>query len=96
MALVWYSTKMCAQVELHQARPVFVLLVVVRFKSTQAARAASKSSNHMLAALPVQEAATTVGRRVTLLRRGGAAADHPLDPACPEGEYLTNLLFRVM
>ncbi|KAK9830892.1 hypothetical protein WJX81_002094 [Elliptochloris bilobata] len=44
----------------------------------------------------VQEAAAIAGRRVTLLRRGGAAADHPLDPACPEGEYLSNLLFRVM
>ena len=45
---------------------------------------------------PVQEAAAVASRRVTLLRRGGAGGDHPLDPACPEGEYLSNLLFRVM
>jgi hypothetical protein len=44
----------------------------------------------------LQEAAAAAGRRVTLLRRGGAGGDHPLDPACPESEYLTNLLFRVL
>ena len=45
--------------------------------------------------LPVQEAAQVAGRRVSLLRHGGAAMDHPLDPGYPEGQYLTNLLLRV-
>lgn len=33
--------------------------------------------------------------QVTLLRKSGAGADHPLHPAYPEGEYLTALTYRV-
>ena len=36
-----------------------------------------------------------LGKKLTLLRTAGAGMDHPLDPAYPEGRYLTNLLFRV-
>ncbi|CAI5494269.1 unnamed protein product, partial [Closterium sp. Naga37s-1] len=32
------------------------------------------------------------GRQVTVVREAGAAPCHPIDPACPEGTYLTNLL----
>lgn len=46
--------------------------------------------------MPLQEAALGAGRKVALLRSAGAALDHPLDPAYPEGQYLTNLLFRVI
>lgn len=41
------------------------------------------------------EAASRAGRHLTLLRHGGAAADHPVHVAYPEGEYLTNVLLRV-
>jgi 23S rRNA G2069 N7-methylase RlmK/C1962 C5-methylase RlmI len=34
--------------------------------------------------------------QVTLLARAGAAPDHPINPAYPEGEYLTALLYRVL
>jgi 23S rRNA G2069 N7-methylase RlmK/C1962 C5-methylase RlmI len=43
----------------------------------------------------VQEAAARVGRSVALLRVGGAAADHPLNPMYPEGAYLTVAFFVV-
>eukprot|EP00798_Chlamydomonas_sp_ICE-L_P007610 gene7610-764_t len=43
----------------------------------------------------ISEAARQAGRRVTLLRQAGAAQDHPLDLAYPEGEYLTNLTLLV-
>jgi 23S rRNA G2069 N7-methylase RlmK/C1962 C5-methylase RlmI len=33
--------------------------------------------------------------QVTLLSKSGAAPDHPLHPAYPEGEYLTALTYRV-
>lgn len=36
-----------------------------------------------------------MGRNLTLLRHAGAAPDHPLHPAYPEGEYLTNLTYLV-
>lgn len=41
------------------------------------------------------DAASRTGRQLTLLRHGGAAADHPVHCAYPEGEYLTNVLVRV-
>jgi 23S rRNA G2069 N7-methylase RlmK/C1962 C5-methylase RlmI len=46
--------------------------------------------------LCVQDAATSVGRRLIQLRYAGAGPDHTLDVAYPEGEYLTNVLFRVL
>ena len=42
-----------------------------------------------------QVAAAVAGRRITVLRDASAAADHPVDPAYPEGRYLTNVLLRV-
>ena len=44
----------------------------------------------------VQAAARDAGRRITVLRVAGAAPDHTLDPAYPEGHYLTNVLLRVL
>ena len=44
----------------------------------------------------VGEAARLARRRVTVLRHAGAAPCHPLDPAYPEGEYLTNLTLAVL
>jgi 23S rRNA G2069 N7-methylase RlmK/C1962 C5-methylase RlmI len=41
-------------------------------------------------------AAASCGRQVTLVREAGAAADHPLHAAYPEGRYLTSLTFRVL
>lgn len=41
------------------------------------------------------EAASRAGRQITLLRHAGAAADHPVHMAYPEGEYLTNVMLRV-
>ena len=35
------------------------------------------------------------GRKVTVLRQAGTACDHPIDPAYPEGQYLSNYLLRV-
>ncbi|KAK9838593.1 hypothetical protein WJX84_002574 [Apatococcus fuscideae] len=43
----------------------------------------------------LQEAATAAGRRITVLRMAGASPDHTLDPNCPEGSYLTNVLLAV-
>ena len=40
-------------------------------------------------------AARPLRRPVTLVREGGASADHVLDPHFPQGRYLTNLLLRV-
>ena len=45
--------------------------------------------------LLLQEAALSANRRVTQLRYAGAAPDHTIDPAYPEGTYLTNVLLRV-
>lgn len=44
----------------------------------------------------LQAAARDAGRRITVLREAGAAPDHTLDPAYPEGHYLTNVLLRVL
>ena len=38
------------------------------------------------------DAALAEGRSLTLLRRSGAASDHTLHPAYPEGHYLTAVL----
>ncbi|XP_024960073.1 uncharacterized protein LOC112500736 isoform X2 [Cynara cardunculus var. scolymus] len=47
--------------------------------------------------LPVlQGAAAMAGRKITVLRQGGAACDHPIDPSYPEGAYLSNILLRVV
>lgn len=40
----------------------------------------------------LRDAATQAGRRATLLSVRGAAADHPVHPAFPEGEYLKCVL----
>nr|XP_043628859.1 ribosomal RNA large subunit methyltransferase I [Erigeron canadensis] len=46
--------------------------------------------------LPVlQGAASMAGRKITVVRQGGAACDHPIDPSYPEGAYLSNILLRV-
>ncbi|GAA0184607.1 RNA methyltransferase [Lithospermum erythrorhizon] len=44
----------------------------------------------------LQGAASMAGRRITVLRQAGAACDHPVDPAYPEGAYLSNVLLRVL
>ncbi|KAL0398958.1 UNVERIFIED_CONTAM: Ribosomal RNA large subunit methyltransferase I [Sesamum radiatum] len=41
-------------------------------------------------------AASTAGRKITVIRQAGAACDHPIDPSYPEGEYLSNVLLRVL
>lgn len=56
--------------------------------------AMSQSEGEFLAML--QGAALNVGRRITVLRQAGASGDHPLDPAYPEGKYLTNVTVRVL
>ena len=40
----------------------------------------------------LQDAALAEGRSLTLLRKSGAASDHTLHPAYPEGHYLTAVL----
>ncbi|KAM6575804.1 hypothetical protein CsatA_024131 [Cannabis sativa] len=44
----------------------------------------------------LQGAAAMAGRKITLVRQAGAACDHPIDPAYPEGTYLSNILLRVL
>ncbi|XP_038682229.1 ribosomal RNA large subunit methyltransferase I isoform X2 [Tripterygium wilfordii] len=44
----------------------------------------------------LQGAASTAGRKITILRQAGAACDHPIDPSYPEGAYLSNILLRVL
>ncbi|MCD7465468.1 hypothetical protein HAX54_001372 [Datura stramonium] len=44
----------------------------------------------------LQGAASMAGRKITVVRQAGAACDHPIDPAYPEGAYLTNILLRVL
>lgn len=44
----------------------------------------------------LQAAASSVGRKVTIIRQAGAACDHPIDPSYPEGAYLSNILLRVL
>ncbi|KAI8553216.1 hypothetical protein RHMOL_Rhmol06G0326900 [Rhododendron molle] len=41
-------------------------------------------------------AASSVGRKVTIIRQAGAACDHPIDLSYPEGAYLSNILLRVL
>lgn len=43
----------------------------------------------------IQDAASSANRRITQLRYAGAAPDHTIDPAYPEGAYLTNVLLHV-
>lgn len=43
----------------------------------------------------LQRAAKRAQRRVTLVRSGSAAGDHPLDPGYPEGLYLSNITLIV-
>ncbi|GJP47164.1 hypothetical protein CLOM_g6391 [Closterium sp. NIES-68] len=52
------------------------------------------SQQHLLPGI-LREAAASAGRQVTVVREAGAAPCHPIDPACPEGTYLTNLLALV-
>ncbi|KAF3327809.1 Ribosomal RNA large subunit methyltransferase I [Carex littledalei] len=40
-------------------------------------------------------AASMSGRRIGVLRQGGAGCDHPINPSYPEGEYLTNILLSL-
>ena len=42
----------------------------------------------------LREASKDAGKRLTVLRTAGAAADHVLHPAFPEGAYLTAALVR--
>lgn len=43
----------------------------------------------------LDDAAADASRRITVLRVAGAAADHVLQPAFPEGAYLTAVLLHV-
>ncbi|XP_078161914.1 S-adenosyl-L-methionine-dependent methyltransferases superfamily protein [Carex rostrata] len=43
----------------------------------------------------LQGAASMSGRRIGVLRQGGAGCDHPINPSYPEGEYLTNVLLSL-
>ncbi|KAJ1484136.1 S-adenosyl-L-methionine-dependent methyltransferase, partial [Baffinella frigidus] len=43
----------------------------------------------------IREAAAEVGREVTLVSTSGAAADHPISPAFPEGSYLCAYLLAI-
>ena len=58
--------------------------------SCSGAVAAAGAFEPMLAA-----AAARAGARISVLRVAGAAPCHALDPAYPEGKYLTNALLRV-
>ncbi|XP_077221429.1 S-adenosyl-L-methionine-dependent methyltransferases superfamily protein isoform X1 [Tasmannia lanceolata] len=44
----------------------------------------------------LQGAASMASRKITVVRQAGAACDHPIDPAYPEGAYLSNFLLRVL
>ncbi|KAH6777169.1 S-adenosyl-L-methionine-dependent methyltransferases superfamily protein [Perilla frutescens var. hirtella] len=44
----------------------------------------------------LQSAASTAGRKITVIRQAGAGRDHPIDPSYPQGEYLSNVLLRVL
>ncbi|CAH8385579.1 unnamed protein product [Eruca vesicaria subsp. sativa] len=44
----------------------------------------------------LQSAAGMAGRKITVVREAGAASDHPLDPSYPQGQYLSNILLRVL
>ena len=43
----------------------------------------------------VQSAAQAAGRSISLVRLGGAAADHPINIQYPEGKYLTAVTLYV-
>ena len=43
----------------------------------------------------IRLAAAEAGRQVTLVKQYGAAADHPINPAFPEGRYLAAYLIAV-
>lgn len=43
----------------------------------------------------LQASAGAAGRQVSVLREAGASPDHTLDPAYPEGSYLTNVTVSV-
>lgn len=43
----------------------------------------------------IREASAKCGRHLVVFKIGGAAPDHPLDPAFPEGEYLTCIFSRL-
>ena len=43
----------------------------------------------------IRQAAAEAGRQVTLVRTYGAAGDHPINPAFPEGTYLKGYLLAV-
>ncbi|KAK6149560.1 hypothetical protein DH2020_017085 [Rehmannia glutinosa] len=44
----------------------------------------------------LEGAASMAGRKITVVRQAGAGCDHPIDPSYPEGEYLSNVLLRVL
>lgn len=44
----------------------------------------------------LMDAAVEAQRNISLLRIGGAAADHPLHPAYSEGRYLTAVTLTVL
>lgn len=50
----------------------------------------------LLVCLFVQGAASMAGRKITVVRQAGAACDHPIDLSYPQGEYLSNVLLRVL
>lgn len=44
----------------------------------------------------LQASASSAGKKITQLRYAGAASDHTIDPAYPEGVYLTNIVLNVV
>ncbi|GFP81672.1 ribosomal rna large subunit methyltransferase i [Phtheirospermum japonicum] len=46
--------------------------------------------------LDFRGAASMSGRKITIVRQAGAGCDHPVDPSYPEGQYLSNVLLRVL
>ncbi|KAL4579653.1 hypothetical protein LXL04_015809 [Taraxacum kok-saghyz] len=68
------------------------------FLMTCSCSGAMTQSGQFLAVLQASllGAASMAGRKITIVRQGGAACDHPIDPSYPEGAYLTNILLRVI
>ncbi|CDF40667.1 unnamed protein product [Chondrus crispus] len=54
---------------------------------------AAMTQNRHLFVEVIREAASSLGREVTLLKTVGAASDHPVTPEMPESEYLTMCVF---
>lgn len=54
---------------------------------------AAMTQNRELFVQVIREAASSLGREVTLLKTMGAASDHPITPEMPESEYLTMCVF---